>query len=174
MSFARPSVAEHQARRAAEKAENQRVLCLPARTLHVSTYAGTLGPAIEKGEPARPGKRPQTKAESLWIAQVVVFGCAACWLEGRRGVPPEVHHVTRGGVRMGHHYSFGLCPGHHRRGAGPVYMIARHPEKAAFEAKYGTEWQLLATVRDEIGVERLSDVQRGVDREIARQLRTTT
>jgi hypothetical protein len=111
---------------------------------------GTTGPA-PKGERAKPGKRAPTKAEREWLDAIVRFGCIACWLDGLGHRPPAVHHILRGGRRMGHLHSIGLCdPGHHQNGAA-LGMVSRHPWKARFEAKYGTELELLARLRAEIG-----------------------
>jgi hypothetical protein len=61
-----------------------------------------------------------------------------------------VHHILRGGVRMGHLYSLPLCdPGHHQNG-GQFGMVSRHPFKARFEQRYGTEAELLQRLRVKI------------------------
>ncbi len=116
------------------------------------TYCATTAHAPQpKGETARPGKRTPTKPEARWMAQIVVHGCIACHADGVGYVFPEVHHILRGSVRMGHLHTLPLCSGHHRKGAGRAGLIARHPDKAAFEARYGTEASLLERLRIEIG-----------------------
>jgi hypothetical protein len=116
------------------------------------TYAASEGAGpVGKGEKAKPGKRTPTKEEARWMAQIVAHGCIACRLDGLPPRPTAVHHILRGGVRMGHLHTLGLCdPGHHQNGA-QFGMVSRHPDKAAFEAKYGTEAELLARLRAEIG-----------------------
>lgn len=103
--------------------------------------------AIPKGEKARPGKRAPTAAESRWMDAIVAYGCIACRLDGMAPRPTCVHHILRGGVRMGHLFTLGLCPGHHQDGTGEPGLISRHPWKTRFEARYGTELELLATLR---------------------------
>lgn len=103
---------------------------------------------IEKGVKARPGKRAQTVAEAKWIDSIVRFGCVACFVSGEREpVPAEVHHILRGGRRLGHLYTLPLCLAHHRDGP-----YARHPWKDRFETKFGTELGLLAMLQKRLGV----------------------
>lgn len=109
--------------------------------------------AVPKSEKARPGKRAQTVEEERWISRILAFGCVACWLDGSPvGYrDAEVHHILRGGVRMGHLYSLPLCqPGHHRNGQH-VGMISRHPWKARFEERYGSEQHLLNLLQGRLG-----------------------
>jgi hypothetical protein len=114
------------------------------------TYAGGVSGARPKGETAKPGKRTPTKAEREWMARIVAHGCAACKADGSGYVFPEVHHILSGGVRMGHLHTIPLCSGHHRDGAGIPGLIARHPWRKRFEAKYGTEASLLQALRSEL------------------------
>lgn len=84
------------------------------------------------------------------MADVVEWGCIACRLDGWLPRPTAVHHIVVGGRRMGHLFSIGLCdPGHHQNG-GQFGLISRHPNKARFEAKYGTELELLAMTKKEL------------------------
>ena len=41
-------------------------------------------------------------------------GCIACRQRGLRKVYPEVHHLTESGRQLGHDFTVGLCPWHHR------------------------------------------------------------
>jgi hypothetical protein len=92
---------------------------------------------------AKPGKHTPTKAEAAWMASITDFGCIACHLDGHPNTPGAVHHLLRGGLRLGHLFSICLCqPGHHMDGA-PLGKISRHPWKAQFEARYGHEADLL-------------------------------
>lgn len=106
--------------------------------------------AHPKEEPTKPGKRTPTKLEAAWMDAIVRWGCVACRIDGVPPRPPAVHHLLSGGQRIGHLSSIGLCdPGHHQ-GGKPLGMVSRHPDKAAFEKKYGTEKQLLARTRKEL------------------------
>lgn len=107
--------------------------------------------AVPKDVEARPGKRAQTTEETTWIQAIIEHGCIACWLDGVPSVPPCVHHILRGGQRIGHLYSLPLCPGHHQDGTGPRPMVARHPTKPRFEAKYGPEKTLLHALQRKLG-----------------------
>ena len=73
---------------------------------------------------------------------IVQIGCIACRVMGHPGTPAVVHHLLRGGRRLGHMHTIPLCPDHHQQRSGSG-KIARHPTKARFEAAYGTEQHLL-------------------------------
>lgn len=152
MTFSRPSPTEQRERRAAEREASMRLLMVPSRVLVPGTYAGaSSGLAVPKGEVAKPGKRAPTVEERRWMNFIVVFGCIACRMDGVAPRPTCVHHILRGGRRMGHLHTLGLCdPGHHQ-GGEPLGLISRHPWRARFEAKYGTEEELLARLRAEYG-----------------------
>jgi hypothetical protein len=108
-------------------------------------------PSFPKGIKARPGKRTPTVEEKRWMDVIVNYGCIACHIDGHEPRPTTVHHILRGGVRMGHLFSLPLCDvGHHQKGEH-LGFVCRHPDKAAFEAKYGTEWELLARLKTELG-----------------------
>ncbi len=100
--------------------------------------------ASPKGETAKPGKRAPNAHERAWMDWIVSRGCVCCALDGMPSRPAAVHHILRGGLRMGHLFTLPLCdPGHHQQGA-PLGLISRHPWKARFEARYSTELELLA------------------------------
>jgi hypothetical protein len=47
-----------------------------------------------------------------------------------------------------------ICAGHHQAGTGPnPSLIAVHPDKARFEARYGTQRELLAECLAMLGKE---------------------
>ena len=68
--------------------------------------------------------------------------------------PAEIHHL-RVGVGIGRKAipsrTIPLCPPHHRTGN---YGVAFHQGKKAFEAKYGTEEELLAYTDEALDGER--------------------
>ena len=107
--------------------------------------------ANHKEVKARKGKRAPTVAEREWMDAIVEFGCVACWLDGHESRPPCVHHILRGGHRIGHLFTLPLCdPGHHQ-GGQPLGLISRHPDKTIFEARYGTEMYLLNYLQQKLG-----------------------
>ena len=107
--------------------------------------------SVPKPEAAKPGKRPPTIEEKRWMDAITELGCIACFLDGFPYTPGAVHHLLRGGRRIGHLHTICLCdPGHHQ-GGQPVGKISRHPWKARFEERYGSEEQLLAMTRAAVG-----------------------
>lgn len=108
--------------------------------------------ALPKGVKAKPGKRAPTVEEKDWIERCIRFGCVACWLDGYQPRPTAFHHIVVGGRRLGHLYGFGLRdPGHHQNGQ-QFGLISRHPFKAQFEAKYGSEFNILALMKVKLRV----------------------
>lgn len=105
---------------------------------------------MPKGVKAKKGKYTPNKEERAWMGACADHGCVACRLDGRGYVPCEIHHILRGAHRLGHLFTIGLCPGHHRKGAGAPGLIARHPDRAAFERKYGSEELLLHRLQLEL------------------------
>lgn len=106
--------------------------------------------SLPKGPKAKSGKRAPTKVEREWMDWIVARGCVACSIDGQpAGRPTAVHHILRGGVRLGHLFTLPLCdPGHHQ-GGQPLGLISRHPDKAQFEKRYGPEMRLLAGLQRE-------------------------
>lgn len=81
--------------------------------------------------------------EKDWMDAISRLGCVVCLLQGHPGTPAEIHHLLRGGRRIGHLWTLPLCaPGHHRYGDGSS-KVSRHPWKSQFEQAYGTEAELL-------------------------------
>lgn len=98
---------------------------------------------VPKMAPNRPGKRTPTAEESAWMCAIAELGCIACWIDGQPPRPTAIHHMLSGGRRIGHLYTLPLCdPGHHQNGAS-IGLISRHPWKARFEDRYGSEDYLL-------------------------------
>lgn len=88
-----------------------------------------------------------TKAELRHMEQVAALGCIIC----RR--PAELHHPRKGmglGQRNSNWTVIPLCPDHHRIGG---IGVAIHAGQRTWEAKFGTEAELLEKVRHEIGWE---------------------
>jgi hypothetical protein len=107
--------------------------------------------AVPKSIKAKPGKRAPTVEEKRWMDAIVEHGCIACVLDGHSPRPTAVHHILRGGRRIGHLFTLPLCdPGHHQNGDS-LGLVSRHPNKARFEAKYGKEMDLLAALKVKLG-----------------------
>ena len=87
-----------------------------------------------------------TKAEKKWMDAITQIGCIVCHLQGYPGTPAIVHHILKNGRRQSHLQTIPLCPGHHQNGTHG--KISRHPNKARFEAAYGTEDYLLQKTKE--------------------------
>ena len=134
-----------------ERTQRTPIVLRPVQRSGVYAASTAVVVALPKGELAKPGKGAPTVEEKKWLQAIVSFGCVACWLDGSPRREPEVHHILRGGVRMGHLYSLPLCsPGHHRNGQ-MVGMVSRHPWRRRFEARYATEQQLLNRLQTLLG-----------------------
>ena len=96
-------------------------------------------------------KQP-TKADRARFDALQELGCIACAKEGRWGVAPDIHHITDRGRRLGHHFTIGLCPWHHRA-IPPSGLTTPEAEKVLgpslarskreFAERYGAEQELL-------------------------------
>ena len=91
------------------------------------------------------------KAERLHLSRVADLGCIVCRLEfGIEDSPAECHHIRtgQGHKRASYLETIPLCPLHHRTGG---HSVAYHAGARAWEAKYGTELELLEAVRELLG-----------------------
>ena len=89
-----------------------------------------------------------TKEENRFQQAVRRLGCIACRLDGHPGTPAEIHHLLSGGRRRGEMHVLGLCAAHHRGGYRDGQFVSRHPYRARFEAKFGSEEVLLKKTRE--------------------------
>ena len=87
------------------------------------------------------------------MSRVQALGCIICSVHHGVYSEAELHH-PRTGMGMGQRASHGdclpICPIHHRTGG---YGVALHAGQKAFEKRYGTEPELLAQVRQALGME---------------------
>lgn len=85
-----------------------------------------------------------TKSDKRYWDSVAQLGCIACKIDGNFNPIVSIHHVD-GRTKAGSHRKvLALCAGHHQDGTGnDKSMIAVHPYKARFEAKYGTQTSLM-------------------------------
>jgi hypothetical protein len=87
-----------------------------------------------------------TKTEAAWHDYLRQWGCVVCRFYWLVYTEPEIHHIIDGGKKIGHMWVLPLCLRHHRM-PGQGYAT-RHSDrgssgKAAFEAAYGTEIELM-------------------------------
>ena len=89
-------------------------------------------------------ERAVTKVEKLLWTCLAALGCVACKKDGKFNTHVSIHHVD-GRTKPGcHRLVLPLCAGHHQDGTGEdKTLIAVHPWKARFEARYGTQAELM-------------------------------
>jgi hypothetical protein len=97
-----------------------------------------------------------TQEEAARIKLIMGMSCAVCALHGdvsKRAL--ELHHIVRGGKRMGHWYSIQLCRGHHQgrwdqRNPQPAQVAISDGMKAFRRAHGGLDdlaiWQRLQVI----------------------------
>lgn len=97
-----------------------------------------------------------TNAQRKFQQAVRELGCIVCRLfDSAQHAPCDIHHMLNGGRRIDEDHVLGLCYGHHRAGYNGVRIVSRHPYKRAFEARYGTEAELLDKTRALVETEKL-------------------
>lgn len=101
--------------------------------------------------------RPPTAEEARFMDAIAALGCVACRKDGWENLDVSVHHID-GRTKPGAHFLvLGLCAGHHQAGTGTnPTLIAVHPDKARFEARYGTQRELLAECIEMLGIQEAS------------------
>lgn len=92
-----------------------------------------------------------TKDERDHMGRVADLCCVVCRNEGLGNTPAMVHHIGNGtmGKRASNYEVIPLCPAHHQYGG---HGVAVHAGRKAFEARYGTEQELLEQTRRELGL----------------------
>lgn len=90
-------------------------------------------------------ERAVTQAEKEYWDRLAALGCAACMREGVFEPDVSIHHVD-GRTKPGcHMLVLPLCASHHQDGTGKnPHYIAVHPWKTRFEAKFGTQKELMS------------------------------
>jgi hypothetical protein len=91
-----------------------------------------------------------TKDEKRWLDCITQLGCCVCLFHHFVFTPAEPHHMLYGDRRRGHLYTIPLCPPHHRSGKNDEQATSRDQSRRRFEARYGTEEQLLLKTRDAV------------------------
>lgn len=111
---------------------------------------GVLGAAaVQRKAPARKAKmktkqRAVTFTEKYLWSQLAALGCVACLKDGQYNPHVSIHHVD-GRTKPGCHLLvLALCAPHHQHDdTDPACRIGVHPFKARFEARYGTQEELM-------------------------------
>ena len=90
-----------------------------------------------------------TKAEQHHWNAISALGCIACLQDGIFNDHVSIHHCD-GRTKPGAHMRvLALCGPHHQTGGELAPAI--HPFKARFEAKYGTQAELMAKTLELLG-----------------------
>lgn len=89
------------------------------------------------------GKAP-TVEQKRFHDRLASLGCIACRLDGVHQPVVSIHHIDGRTKPNAHWEVLPLCAGHHQDGTGVPGLIAVHPWKTRFEARYGTQYELLA------------------------------
>lgn len=93
---------------------------------------------------------PATKEERDWMNQIADIGCVVCLKFIGVVTPAEIHHINGKTKKGSHLETIPLCYMHHRGGKDAPAFTSRHPHKARFEDRYGTETELLEYMRNEV------------------------
>jgi hypothetical protein len=89
--------------------------------------------------------RAPTAAEQRFMDAMAALGCVACRKDGIKNPWISIHHID-GRTKEGAHFKvLALCAQHHQQDdSDPMGRISVHGAKAQFEARYGTQAELLA------------------------------
>ena len=96
-------------------------------------------------------KHHKTKSEQQHLDRVAALCCVVCKNLGYPDSPAGIHHVRtgQGGAQRASHFeTLPLCAAHHQDGG---YGVAYHAGSKIWQQNYGTELDLLAQVRRELG-----------------------
>jgi len=100
--------------------------------------------------------KPATAPEKARMALIAESGCLPCLLH-RKHRQATIQHVTSGGRRLGHSYTYASCPWHHQAITefgmnnqemtgllGPSFAQS----KREFQETYGNEKEVLVRLQD--------------------------
>lgn len=86
-----------------------------------------------------------TATEKATWTRLAALGCIACMKDGRFNDHVSIHHVDGRTMPGCHGKVLPLCAPHHQRDdTDPLRRVAVHPDKSRFEARYGTQAELMA------------------------------
>ncbi|MDQ2139565.1 Ref family recombination enhancement nuclease [Alcaligenaceae bacterium B3P038] len=89
------------------------------------------------------GRAPTSEQKRFHTMLCEFVGCTACRQHNVFTQHVSVHHIDGRTKPSAHWLVLALCAGHHQDGTGARGMIAVHPWKARFEAKYGSQMEQL-------------------------------
>lgn len=105
--------------------------------------------------------RAPTAHEAWFMGRIGTLPCICCDKDGSSNWEISLHHID-GRTKPGAHFLvLPLCAGHHQDGTGTnPTLIAVHPYKARFEARYGKQMDLLAECMGMLGITEASLLSR--------------
>ena len=120
------------------------------RVSAVQREARTRRPATSRGMKGR----PPTAEEKRFMDRLGKLPCIACRKDGWENHKISLHHID-GRTKPGAHFLvLPLCGPHHQQDdTDPRRRISLHGRKATFQARYGTERELLAECLDALHIE---------------------
>jgi hypothetical protein len=90
-------------------------------------------------------QRAVTALEKALWSELAEIGCIACMKDGIYEPDVSIHHIDGRTKPDCHKLVLPLCASHHQEGTGKnPHYIAVHPWKNRFEARFGTQQELLA------------------------------
>lgn len=99
------------------------------------------------------GRAPTKAEKALHDRMAREICCIACRMDDIENHWVVIHHIDGRTKPDAHKKVLPLCAGHHQDGTGEdKAMIAVHPYKARFEARYGSQYELLEGVMNMLGV----------------------
>jgi hypothetical protein len=105
--------------------------------------------------------RPSTAYEARFMDLMGTLPCICCLKDGWENREISLHHIGGRTKPSAHFLVLPICAGHHQAGTGPnPTLIAVHPDKARFEARYGKQMDLLAECMAMLGITEASLLNR--------------
>lgn len=113
-------------------------------------FAKTVKPIKSRG---MKGRAP-TAAERAFMDKIASLGCLACAKDGVVNPWISLHHIAGRTAPNAHLLVLPLCAEHHQHDdSDPRGRVGVHPFKAKFEARYGSQIELLAEAKQKLGIE---------------------
>jgi hypothetical protein len=116
-------------------------------------------PPVHKAPKKRSNLKAKERAVSpaekiLWSRMAEEVGCIACLIDGHPNTYVSIHHIDGRTKPDCHNEVLPLCAPHHQQDdSDKMCRIAVHPNKARFEARYGSQYELLAQVQEKLGIQ---------------------
>lgn len=137
----------------------------PAPGAGLLRVAAAQAKAAKRAREAKPAKlmkpmksrgmkgRPPTAEEARFMDRMGSLPCIACLKDGWTNHEISLHHID-GRTKPGAHFLvLPLCGPHHQQDdTDPRERISVHGRKATFEARYGTQRELLAECIEMLGI----------------------